>query len=235
MMDRPLVFGDAEALPFRPGSFDFVICHHLLEHLVNPEKCMEEMMRVAKAGSVRVPTSLREKLESPVYHRWLIRREGGTLVFREKQAPVFDPEIKEFMKGKALAGKQYARFTNAFREDLEIQLIWKGRIQYRVERAAQAHDGLRVKPAVSEPSAPDGDPQPTGRLDGAQRLRSLASRLIRTRLGAPRVNLDLLLACPVCKLDVTRTPNGFVCGRCKVSYPVDRGAPVMLRELASPA
>lgn len=44
-----LVFS-AEALPFRPGVFDFVYCSEVLEHLETPERALAEMRRVAPGG-----------------------------------------------------------------------------------------------------------------------------------------------------------------------------------------
>jgi len=46
---RSLV-ADAENLPFRPESFDFVFTHDGLHHLPHPEKGIAEMVRVAKTG-----------------------------------------------------------------------------------------------------------------------------------------------------------------------------------------
>jgi len=41
---------DAESLPFKPESFDFVFTHDGLHHLPHPEKGIAEMARVAKIG-----------------------------------------------------------------------------------------------------------------------------------------------------------------------------------------
>jgi len=44
------VFGDAQALPFRSASFDAVLCTHVLVHLPEPHRAVEEMSRVLKPG-----------------------------------------------------------------------------------------------------------------------------------------------------------------------------------------
>lgn len=41
---------DAESLPFKPESFDFVFTHDGLHYLPHPEKGIAEMARVAKIG-----------------------------------------------------------------------------------------------------------------------------------------------------------------------------------------
>jgi len=43
---------DAERLPFKQGSFDLVIAHHVIEHLHNPELFIREAHRVLRKGGV---------------------------------------------------------------------------------------------------------------------------------------------------------------------------------------
>jgi SAM-dependent methyltransferase len=47
---RPDVFGDAQALPFRTGTFDAVLLLHVLEHVPDPERAVAEAVRVLRAG-----------------------------------------------------------------------------------------------------------------------------------------------------------------------------------------
>lgn len=47
---RPDVFGDGQALPFRPASFDVVMALDVLEHLPFPEQCVREAARVLRNG-----------------------------------------------------------------------------------------------------------------------------------------------------------------------------------------
>lgn len=44
------IAGDAECLPFKSESFDFVFIHDGLHHLSEPEKSIKEMARVARKG-----------------------------------------------------------------------------------------------------------------------------------------------------------------------------------------
>ena len=46
--------GDVENLPFASSSFDAVICTDNLEHLVNPDKALEEFFRVMKGGALLI-------------------------------------------------------------------------------------------------------------------------------------------------------------------------------------
>jgi len=48
--DRPLVAGDAGALPFKTGSVDLLIARALIEHLRDPAAFFAEAGRVARGG-----------------------------------------------------------------------------------------------------------------------------------------------------------------------------------------
>ncbi len=56
--DRPTMIAFGERLPFKDGSFDFVIASHVLEHSAEPEKFLSESQRVRKAGYIKVPDAL---------------------------------------------------------------------------------------------------------------------------------------------------------------------------------
>jgi SAM-dependent methyltransferase len=45
-----VVVGNAEKLPFKKSSFDWVTCWGSLEHYANPEKALDEIRRVLKPG-----------------------------------------------------------------------------------------------------------------------------------------------------------------------------------------
>lgn len=44
------VRADAHALPFRDGSFEVVLCTEVLEHLVEPQRAIDDMFRVLQPG-----------------------------------------------------------------------------------------------------------------------------------------------------------------------------------------
>jgi ubiquinone/menaquinone biosynthesis C-methylase UbiE len=56
---KPTVLADAHHLPFKDGSFELVKASHLLEHLKNPPKALDEILRVAtKEVVLKFPTEL---------------------------------------------------------------------------------------------------------------------------------------------------------------------------------
>lgn len=55
------VVGDAVALPFRSGAFDFVLCVHVLEHIVDDHSAIDALFDVVRPGGwalVSVPLHL---------------------------------------------------------------------------------------------------------------------------------------------------------------------------------
>jgi hypothetical protein len=74
--------------PFADGQFDFVVCSHTLEDIRDPVWACAELVRVARAGYIEVPSRLEEQsygFQGPWagwgHHRWLIDVEGDRLTF----------------------------------------------------------------------------------------------------------------------------------------------------------
>lgn len=78
--------------PFSDKQFDFAICSHTLEDLRDPLRVCAELIRVAKAGYIEVPSRAQESclgVERPrqaglSHHRWLIEIDGTTISFLQK-------------------------------------------------------------------------------------------------------------------------------------------------------
>ena len=78
--------------PFRDKEFDFVVCSHTLEDLRDPLWVCRELIRVAKAGYIEVPSRLFETIigmERPgqaglSHHRWLVDVDGTHISFLQK-------------------------------------------------------------------------------------------------------------------------------------------------------
>jgi len=60
--ERPDVVADAQVLPFRDASVDWVVCIEVLQYLVSPEAAMLEIARVLVPGGTAV-------LAVPFFHR----------------------------------------------------------------------------------------------------------------------------------------------------------------------
>ncbi len=128
---KKFVQSNVEKMPFRNKEFDFAYCRHVLEHTHNPEKACKEVMRIAKAGQIIVPTYFAEIMFGWQYHKWLIIERNGKLYFFQKRksedrmfgkffryAIRFNPIIKMFRE----------RYDHLFR----IVFDWKDKFDYEV-------------------------------------------------------------------------------------------------------
>ncbi|MCL6606406.1 MAG: class I SAM-dependent methyltransferase [Paenibacillus sp.] len=84
---RPLIICDICDLPFEDKEFDFIYCSHVLEHVEDPGKACEEIMRVGKRGYIETPTRMSDitlnftKFQN--HHKWHICLLENTLIFME--------------------------------------------------------------------------------------------------------------------------------------------------------
>jgi SAM-dependent methyltransferase len=72
-----LMISDIQHIPVRDEAFDFVICWHVIEHVPNPEKAIEEINRVLRPNGILVLGVPHEKTVTNLVFRpfrWLCRR-----------------------------------------------------------------------------------------------------------------------------------------------------------------
>jgi len=63
------VLGDALHLPFRDGTFEKVLCFHVIEHVSNPYLLIQELLRVSsREVEIRCPHRFSKDAKMP-YHR----------------------------------------------------------------------------------------------------------------------------------------------------------------------
>ncbi len=79
----PFVHGDVENLRMlAEDEFDFVNCTHVLEHVSNPIKAIDELMRIGKSGYIEAPSFIAERIffGSP-NHKWAVVSFFDTILF----------------------------------------------------------------------------------------------------------------------------------------------------------
>lgn len=83
--NRPFIKCDIENMPFKDKEFDFVYCSHVLEHVKDPSKACEELMRISKRGYIETPTKTSDILfnikRGDDHHRWNITIRGNSVIF----------------------------------------------------------------------------------------------------------------------------------------------------------
>jgi len=82
---------DRQPYPFRDQEIDFVTCSHTLEDIRDPLWVCSEMIRIAKAGYVEIPSRIWEtcrghegEIAGLSHHRWLIDVQGNSIRFLQK-------------------------------------------------------------------------------------------------------------------------------------------------------
>lgn len=136
--DKRKIFvkADVENLPFKDKVFDFVFCAHLLEHVKNPDKAIQELTRVGKKGYIEIPSAIGELFSPFPPHLWYCSYENKILTFRqkEKEDNFFRDSIAGF--GKFIFNNNAFQYLLAknFNKIL-ICLYWEDNLDYRIIRA----------------------------------------------------------------------------------------------------
>jgi SAM-dependent methyltransferase len=168
-ISRPLFEGDAAAMPFADGAFDYVVCSHVLEHVVDPAAVVAEMVRVGRAGYIEVPDAASAKILDFPSHLWWCRLDGSTLVMTAKRARAFDAEIQRFIDTAGIE-RRLANLLDADFDRRIVSLRWAGDVELVVE-------GTAAPDLVAEAQA-SGAHHRTG--------QTAAARLLTTLMTVPR-------------------------------------------------
>jgi SAM-dependent methyltransferase len=129
---RPLFDADITDMPFADGVFDYAICSHVLEHVLDPAKAMEELMRVAKAGYIELPEAGSARVLDFPSHLWWCRCEDGVLSFEAKTSLVLDAEIDRWARSPEVLPDLERLMARHLTSRL-ITFPWSGRFRYRVD------------------------------------------------------------------------------------------------------
>ena len=141
-ISRPLFDADAARMPFADDAFDYVVCSHVLEHVLDPAAVVGEMTRVGRAGYIEVPEASSAKILDFPSHLWWCRLDGSTLVFTAKQARAFDPEIAGFIERSGIE----RRLAKLLDDDFDFRVVslpWTEHVDVRVDGVPDPAFGSR--------------------------------------------------------------------------------------------
>lgn len=130
-LDARWVAGDVQALPFPDAAFDFAYCSHVLEHVADPAKACEELMRVARRGYIETPGRLSELTAGHPTHRWLVDVVDGVLTFERRwflEHPLQNMALAHILNYPGAMDRALVEYRNL----TCVQLPWTGRFEYRV-------------------------------------------------------------------------------------------------------
>ncbi|MBX7067143.1 MAG: class I SAM-dependent methyltransferase [Parachlamydiales bacterium] len=130
-LNADIRIADAENLPFESNSFDLVYSWGVIHHSPNTQKCLEEIVRVAKpGGSIKIMIYNRHSLV--VFYRYL-----KTALFKGKPFRSFSNVL--FYDVESLGTKGYTlRETRAMLKKLPVKIE-------SLKSTATSHDLLKAK------------------------------------------------------------------------------------------
>jgi uncharacterized protein YbaR (Trm112 family) len=220
LVDRPIVCGDIEAIPFLDKAFEFVFCSHVLEHVKNPGKAISEMVRVGNRGYIETPSEIHEylNLQKP-YHRWAVSLEGGTLVFREKSRLVMQHPL---LQACQQPGNRTVEVLNKIHDKVNlIKLFWVGQVNFRIERSDSPIEDVDM---VDDITKTEED------RDFALKKSKAKLKWLLGKAYLHKLELPSILACPCCKRQVKLERDSFICTPCNLRFPISEGIPIMVIE-----
>lgn len=232
--DRPLVLGLCEELPFKDKSFDFIIASHVLEHTADPERFLNELMRVGKAGYIETPEGWFEKMCAFTYHRLEVSANQEKLFVRKK--PSWKPdEIATLWDVKLATSKQLFDFLRINPDLNHLRFYWKDHIDYEI-----ANTETSAEWPYPEEASINSNALISSNVTFVQRVRkwylSTRRKLLSQKTRNANINILELVRCPTChydKLELAPRPphrNGglsqsLCCPKCKTIYEFSNGVP----------
>lgn len=83
-LESPLadVKADICDLPFDENSYDFILCNHVLEHIPDDTKAMQELYRVLKPGGIAI-------LQIPIDSSREVTFEDDTIIDKDERTRIF--------------------------------------------------------------------------------------------------------------------------------------------------
>lgn len=122
-----------ESLPFKTDEFAYSYARHVLEHVDDPARACEELMRVSKGGYIETPSHFNELLFGKKYHKWAVFWDNREKVLRfyrktaEQEKP-FGDFFVSILNGSDAGRKLYHDHFGLFINGFE----WQGQFKYEI-------------------------------------------------------------------------------------------------------
>jgi uncharacterized protein YbaR (Trm112 family) len=233
LIDRPFIVGDAQWLPFSDKSIDFLIARNILEHIIDVDSFLEEMMRAGRRGYITTPSSLSEKLSGWKKHVWFVSIDDGILKLEAKEKALYDRQLSRIFHRLYEQDRAFRCFYQKNCHLFVVEYHWEDHIRYHVEGDPALLQAIKVTQAEFDLETTRAALAHRRRHGGIrQRAESLAHSLV-SRNGIGRID-DIVtkLACPLCRGSLTITAPAVHCVHCGARYPSIVGVPILVREAA---
>ncbi len=232
-VDRPLIVADGHNLPFKDKAFDYVIASHIIEHMDDLARFCAELSRVSKRGFIASPTELAEHMFGWPFHKWYVNKIGNKLVLHPKPpVPNLFGDLFHYMYEY---NPWFARWHRSLPDMFWMEYEWEGSIQ--VEMHDKSPLNLLDPRILKKLSRPRENIVVSLKRSGVTLADTFFPRPVKKALMGLRrqkktlvriINLEGVLACPVCGGDIKRLRDAMKCVRCNRVYPIENGFPMML-------
>ena len=221
-VDRPMVIGIVEKLPFKDNSFDFVIASHVLEHSSQPEKFLAELQRVAKAGYIEVPDAFMERINPYTDHKLEITCRKKKLIIKKKSSykiehdtvELYENKVKPFLTQELIPKRPFA---------FHVRYYWKDKIDFKVMNP-DVDASWTATEAFSKSEAPVMSIKARLKDFMLNTARLALSQNIRNK----KIDLFNLLLCPSCGSTLlSKTSDRIKCNDCNTTYQLRQSMPTM--------
>lgn len=153
MTEKPIITYDGGRFPFGDFEFDYVICSHVLEHILDVDMFISELTRVARRGYLEFPTIYYDYLYDFQEHPTIVFYRDGTIFWMPKCEtclPAFRPVTRMFYASLA-AG--HTMLIDALAPCLFQGFEWEETI--RTQRTRDLYEVCYAPGAWTMPSAPE--------------------------------------------------------------------------------
>jgi SAM-dependent methyltransferase len=220
MLDRLAVFGDAQKMPFKDKSFDFIVASHILEHMAEPEKFITELQRVGKAGYIETPNAIFERLRPYNIHCLEVMSVDGILHIHKKKQPVEDSYLGaiEFLDKDSKWGKLFFERLDMF----HVRFFWDSEIKFQVHNPEVSCDW--IENINDDSQVGEGKNSYLNKDRGWRKFGlSILNRWYTFQRTQRLKNFDLknILCCPECHDNLVSKEKTLHCQSCNVTYQYD--------------
>ncbi len=126
--DKPVYYYDGDRFPFSDNEFDYVICSHVLEHVVDCEAFVAELQRVAGKGYLEFPTIYYDYIYNMPTHLNLLMMKNNVIYYLPKNKT----SLNEFAPVQAFFYKsldmRYTTIVKEFKEYFFQGFEWSEKI-----------------------------------------------------------------------------------------------------------
>lgn len=226
--NRLFICADAQKLPFRDKSFNYIIASKVLPYIDDPDSFFKELMRLAPRGTITAWSELFESLIDTELHKWHVNLVNGKLVLKRKTGGA-----REFGRLFYLLREKDRYFIEFFNQHwplFELAYNWQGYIDYQMvqpsTKVIDFEDIEAVERFISKRKS---------RLIRflnlfltPQSKNFIKTNFIKIRKKRRKIKLTDILVCPACRNDVAINEGSVECKGCGRAYPIKNGIPYML-------